>query len=409
MIDANGGDYSELSRFRILCDRHWKLWGIAVVSNTKALKNNRFLACTEFRPVARRRGRVVRRWAAMGIASHAGFSQRVATQFAMTISRFFSALAAIVALSAGARAAEFFPAIVYDMGGKFDRSFNQSASEGVEKFRRETGITAREFEITNAAQREQAFTQLARRGAAVIVGTGFTQASAIEKVAKQYPNVKFAIVDAVVDLPNVLSINFREQESSFLCGMAAAMVSKTGKVGFVGGMDIPLIRKFGLGYAEGAKFVNPQIEVFQNMTGTTPAAWNDPTKGAELAKSQFGRGADVVFHAAGGTGLGVMQAAKDAGLLSIGCDSNQDYLHPGSVLTSAVKRVDVAVYKTFMDAKNGTWKGGQIFLGLAEQGVDFSLDEFNRKLITPEMEKKLNQTKADIIAGKLKVAEYKAQ
>ncbi len=327
----------------------------------------------------------------------------------MTISRFFSALAAIVALSAGARAAEFFPAIVYDMGGKFDRSFNQSASEGVEKFRKETGITAREFEITNAAQREQAFTQLARRGAAVIVGTGFTQASAIEKVAKQYPNVKFAIVDAVVDLPNVLSINFREQESSFLCGMAAAMVSKTGKIGFVGGMDIPLIRKFGRGYAEGAKFVNPQIEVFQNMTGTTPAAWNDPTKGAELAKSQFGRGADVVFHAAGGTGLGVMQAAKDAGLLSIGCDSNQDYLHPGSVLTSAVKRVDVAVYKTFMDAKNGTWKGGQIFLGLAEQGVDFSLDEFNRKLITPEMEKKLNQTKADIIAGKLKVAEYKAQ
>ena len=345
----------------------------------------------------------------MGIASRTGFFQRVATQFAMTISRFFPALAAIVALSASAPAAEFFPAIVYDMGGKFDRSFNQSASEGVGKFRKETGISAREFEITNAAQREQAFTQLARRGAAVIVGTGFTQASAIEKVAKQFPQVKFAIIDAVVDLPNVLSINFREQESSFLCGMAAAMVSKTGKVGFVGGMDIPLIRKFGLGYAEGAKFVNPQIEVFQNMTGTTPAAWNDPTKGAELAKSQFGRGADVVFHAAGGTGLGVMQAAKDAGLLSIGCDSNQDYLHPGSVLTSAVKRVDVAVYQTFLDAKNGTWKGGQIFLGLAEQGVDFSLDENNRKLITPAMEAKLNQAKADIIAGKLKVSEYKAQ
>jgi basic membrane protein A len=295
------------------------------------------------------------------------------------------------------------------MGGKFDRSFNQSASEGVERFRKETGIAAREFEITNAAQREQAFTQLARRGAAVIIGTGFTQASAIEKVAKQYPNVKFAIVDAVVDLPNVLSINFREQESSFLCGMAAAMVSQTGKVGFVGGMDIPLIRKFGLGYAEGARFVNPRIEVFQNMTGTTPAAWNDPTKGAELAKSQFGRGADVVFHAAGGTGLGVMQAAKDAGRLSIGCDSNQNYLHPGSVLTSAVKRVDVAVYQTFMAAKNGNWKGGQVFLGLAEEGVGFSLDEFNRSLITPDMEKKLTQAKADIIGGRLKVSEYKAQ
>ncbi len=317
------------------------------------------------------------------------------------------ALAALVCVSAGVRAADFQPAIVYDMGGKFDRSFNQSAAEGLEKIKKDTGIAAREFENTNAPQREQAFTQMARRGAGIIVGTGFTQASAIEKVAKQFPNVKFAIIDAVVDLPNVLSISFREQESSFLCGMAAALVSKTGKIGFVGGMDIPLIRKFAVGYAEGAKFVNPSIEVFQNMTGTTPAAWNDPTKGAELAKSQFGRGADVVFHAAGGTGLGVMQAAKDAGLLSIGCDSNQDYIHPGNVLTSAMKRVDNAVYKTFLDAKNGTWKNGQIFLGLAEQGVDYSLDEHNRKLITPAIEAKLNAAKADIIAGKIKVTEYK--
>lgn len=327
----------------------------------------------------------------------------------MKFPRLALAFSLLPIFSAGVRAADFQPAIVYDMGGKFDRSFNQSAAEGVGKFQKETGIAAREFEITNAAQREQAFTQMARRGAVIIVGTGFTQASAIEKVAKQFPNTKFAIIDAVVDLPNVLSINFREQESSFLCGMAAAMASKTGKIGFVGGMDIPLIRKFAVGYAEGAKYVNPSIEVFQNMTGTTPAAWNDPTKGAELAKSQFGRGADVIFHAAGGTGLGVMQAAKDAGLLSIGCDSNQDYIHPGSVLTSAMKRVDVAVFKTFTDAKNGTWKPGQIYLGLAEQGVDFSLDENNRKLITPAMEAKLNQAKADIIAGKIKVTEYKAQ
>jgi basic membrane protein A len=270
-------------------------------------------------------------------------------------------------------------------------------------------VAYREFEITNAAQREQAMTQLAKRGASIIVAIGFTQASAVEKVAKQFPAVKFTIVDAVVDLPNVQSVNFREQESSFLCGMAAAMVSKSGKVGFVGGMDIPLIRKFALGYVEGVKFVNPKAEVFQNMTGTTPAAWGDPTKGAELAKSQFGRGADVIFHAAGATGIGVMQAAKDAGKLSIGCDSNQDYLHPGSVLTSAVKRVDVAVYKAFMAAKDGTWKPGQIVLGLAEQGVDYSVDEYNRKLISPDMESKLNQAKADIIAGKIKVSEYKAQ
>jgi len=318
------------------------------------------------------------------------------------------ALVALTLSVVRSQAADFSPAIVYDFGGKNDRSFNQSASEGAEKFTKETGVAVREFEITNAAQREQMMRQLAQRGATIVVGIGFTQASAVEKVAKQFPNVKFAIIDAVVDLPNVQSVNFREQESSFLCGMAAAMVSKTGKVGFVGGMDIPLIRKFALGYVAGVHHVSPAAEVFQNMTGTTPTAWNDPTKGAELAKSQFGRGADVIFHAAGGTGLGVMQAAKDAGKLSIGCDSNQDYVHPGSVLTSAVKRVDVAVYKTYLDAKNGTWKPGSIVLGLAESGVDYSLDEFNRKLITPEMEAKLNQAKADIISGKLKVPEYKA-
>ncbi|MSU65998.1 MAG: BMP family ABC transporter substrate-binding protein [Opitutus sp.] len=322
---------------------------------------------------------------------------------------FFALYATFVFAAFAPAAADFQPAIVFDFGGKFDRSFNQSASEGAERFKKDTGVAYREFEITNAAQREQAMAQLAKRGASIIIAIGFTQASAVEKVAKQFPNVRFTIIDAVVDLPNVQSVNFREQESSFLCGMAAALASKTGKVGFVGGMDIPLIRKFALGYVEGARFVNPAAEVFQNMTGTTPAAWGDPTKGAELAKSQFGRGADVIFHAAGATGIGVMQAAKDAGKLSIGCDSNQNYLQPGSVLTSAIKRVDVAVYKSFESARQGTWQAGQVVLGLAEQGIDYSLDEFNRKVITPEMEKRLNQAKADIISGKIKVSEYKAQ
>jgi len=316
------------------------------------------------------------------------------------------ALAAAAACAAFA--ADFSPAIVYDFGGKFDRSFNQSASEGAARFTKETGIAVREFEIQNASQREQVMRQFARRGASVIVAVGFTQASAVETVAAEYPGVKFAIIDGVVDLPNVESINFREQESSFLCGMAAAMASKTGKVGFVGGMDIPLIRKFALGYRAGVAYVDPKIEVIENMTGTTPAAWTNPSAGAELAKSQFGRGADVVFHAAGATGIGVMQAAADAGLLSIGCDSNQDYLHPGSVLTSAVKRVDVAVETVFTEARGGTWKAGPEVLGLAEHGVDYSLDDFNRRLITPDMERRLNQAKAEIIAGKIAVPEYKS-
>ena len=319
-----------------------------------------------------------------------------------------AALLALPALHPAARARDFSPAIVYDFGGKFDRSFNQSASVGAERFKHDTGIAFREFEITNAAQREQVMTQLARRGATIIVAVGFTQASAVEDVARRFPDVAFTIIDGSVDLPNVQSINFREQESSFLCGMLAALASKTGKIGFVGGMDIPLIRKFALGYRAGARTVRPDIEIFENMTGTTPAAWGDPTKGAELARSQFGRGADVIFHAAGATGLGVMQAARDEGKLSIGCDSNQNYLHPGNVLTSAVKRVDVAVYKAFLDAKNGTWKAGPQFLGLAEDGVDWALDEFNRKLVTPEMEQRVNQARADIVSGKLPVPEYRA-
>ncbi|HEY1792992.1 MAG TPA: BMP family ABC transporter substrate-binding protein [Opitutaceae bacterium] len=310
--------------------------------------------------------------------------------------------------AAPALGAEFSPAIVYDFGGKFDQSFNQSASEGVKRFTAETGIRVHEFEIQNASQREQIMTQFARRGASVIVAVGFTQASAVETVAREYPAVKFAIIDGLVDLPNVESINFKEQESSFLCGMAAAMASRTGKVGFVGGMDIPLIRKFELGYEAGVHYVAPGDEVIENMTGSTPAAWTNPTAGAELAKGQFGRGADVVFHAAGATGKGVMQAAADAGLLSIGCDSNQDYLHPGSVLTSAVKRVDVAVYTVFMDAMRGTWKPGSRVMGLGQHGVDFSLDEYNRRLITPEMEKRLDKARADIIAGRIAVPEYKA-
>jgi len=315
----------------------------------------------------------------------------------------------VITLIGGAAAQEFSPAVVFDMGGKFDKSFNEAAYTGAERFRKETGIAYRDFEVTNEAQREQALRNMARRGAQIVVGIGFAQASGIEKVAKEFPSTKFAIIDAVVDLPNVQSIVFKEHEGSFLVGMAAAMASKSGKIGFVGGMDIPLIRKFALGYEEGAKYVNPKIEVFQNMTGTTPAAWNDPTRGGELARSQFDRGADVVYAAAGATGLGVLQAAKDKGRLAIGVDSNQNYIHPGSILTSMVKRVDVAVFESFNTAKAGTWKPGVRILGVADDAVGYSLDQYNRSLITPEMEKRLQQARADIVAGKIKVTDYMAK
>ena len=315
----------------------------------------------------------------------------------------------LAAVAGRAPAQELAPAIVFDMGGKFDKSFNEGAYNGAERFKKETGIAYREFEVTAEAQREQALRNMARRGSQIVVGIGFSQASGMEKVAKEFPAVKFAIVDAVVDLPNVQSIVFKEHEGSFLVGMAAAMASKTGKVGFVGGMDIPLIRKFALGYEEGARYVNPKIEVFQNMTGTTPAAWNDPTRGGELARSQFDRGADVVYAAAGATGLGVLQAAKDKGRLAIGVDSNQNHIQPGSVLTSMVKRVDLAVFESFKAAKDGTWKSGVRNLGVAEGGVGYSLDQYNRGLITPEMERRLGQARADIVAGKIKVTDYMAK
>jgi basic membrane protein A len=326
-----------------------------------------------------------------------------------SLPRRLAALLLGAAACAAAAAADFKPSIIYDFGGKSDRSFNQSASEGALRFKKETGIPYREFEITNAAQRAEYMRQLAQRGYSIIVAVGFTQASAVEQVAKEYPNVKFVVIDGVVDLPNVQSINFREQESSFLCGMAAALASKTGKIGFVGGMDIALIRKFEAGYEAGAKYVNPAIQVFANMTGTTPLAWADPARGGELARAQFGQGADVVFHAAGATGIGVMQAAADEGFLSIGCDSDQDYLHPGKVLTSAVKHVDVAVYTTFMDARNGTWQPGQRVLGLAEDGVGYSLDADNRSVLTPAIVQRLEQAKADIIAGRIHVPAYPAK
>jgi len=295
------------------------------------------------------------------------------------------------------------PAVVFDMGGKFDKSFNEAAYNGIEKWKKETGKKYLDFEISNESQREQALRRMAEKGASPIIGIGFGQASAIEKLAKEFPKLQFAIIDMVVNQPNVESVVFKEQEGSFLVGAMAAMASKTGKVGFVGGMDIPLIRKFQCGYEQGAKFANPKAEVFANMTGTTGAAWNDPARGGELAKAQFAKGADVVFAAAGGTGMGVYQAAKDSKKLAIGVDSNQNHLQPGTMLTSMVKGVDVAVYNA---AKNH--KPGVTVLGLKEDGVGYAMDAHNASLVTADMKKKLEAAKADIISGKIKVADYMA-
>jgi basic membrane protein A len=293
------------------------------------------------------------------------------------------------------------PAVMYELGGKFDKSFNQAAFDGAERWKKATGKPYFEFEIVTAAQREQGMQRMVERGAQPVVAIGFPYAPTVAKVARANPKTMFAIVDAVVELANVQSFVYREHEASFLGGMAAAMASKSGKVGMVGGMDIPLVRKFACGYEQGAKYANPQAEVVITMIGATPSAWTDPVRGAELTKAQVSQGVDVVFSAAGSSGIGIMQAAKDAGILAIGVDSNQNPLHPGTMLTSVMKRVDLAVLQAF-----GGVKPGVTALGLKEGGVDLAMDEHNARLITPAMRTRLDAARADIVSGKLKVIDY---
>lgn len=314
---------------------------------------------------------------------------------------------AIALISATAYAADFKPAVVFDMGGKFDKSFNEGAWNGIKKFSDETGVQVMEFEVTNETQREQAMRRMVSRGATLVLGIGFAQADAIDAVAADNPDVKFAIIDVSwLKRANLLQYAFKEHEGSYLMGVAAALTSKTGKVGFIGGMDVPLIRKFACGYVQGAKAAREGVEVFQAMTGTTPAAWNDPTKGGELAQSQFDRGADVVYHAAGGTGLGVIRAAADAGKLAIGVDSNQNGVAPGKVLTSMLKRVDVAAYDSLKSAKDGTFKAGVNVLGIAEGGIDWAVDEYNKPLLTPAVIKAVEEARSKIRNGEIKVHNY---
>ena len=320
--------------------------------------------------------------------------------------RLFAAAAAVLLVAGSAGAAAVKPAVVYDLGGKFDKSFNEGVYNGAAKFSADTGIEFREFEVQTDSQRVQALRNFARRGQDPILAVGFQYASAMDKVAPEFPDTRFAIIDSVVDHPNVQSIVFREHEGSFIVGILAAMVAPGGKVGFVGGMDVPLIRRFACGYVLGARHARPDVQVFQNMTGTTGAAWNDPVKGGELAKSQFDRGADVVYHAAGSTGLGVLQAAADAGKLGIGVDSNQNHLHPGHVLTSMLKRVDVAAYDVFDSARRDAWQSGVRVLGLAENGVGWALDEHNDALVTPAMKAAAEEAARRIVAGEIRVHDY---
>jgi basic membrane protein A and related proteins len=299
--------------------------------------------------------------------------------------------------------------IVFDIGGKDDKSFNAAAWEGVKRAKEELGIFLRDVEPGDPTSIEPSMRAFAERGYNLIIGVGFAQAPIMNDVAHDYPDLNFAIIDGVIDLPNVASLIFKEHEGSFLVGMIAARTTKTGKIGFVGGMDIPLIHKFETGYAEGARYANPQIEVFDNYVGVTDAAWNNPGKGKELAKAQIERGADVIFQAAGNSGLGVFDAAEEVNKLAIGVDSNQNWVKPGFILTSMIKRVDVSVFNSVKDMVEGHFKGGIHELGLENDGVGYALDSYNRPLIPQAVLDEVERAKQDIIAGRIKVTDAMAE
>lgn len=299
--------------------------------------------------------------------------------------------------------------IVFDIGGKDDKSFNAAAWEGVKRAAQDFPIKLRDVEPGDPTSIEPSMRAFAERGYDLIVGVGFAQMPIMQEVARDYPDLKFAIIDGVIDLPNVASLIFKEHEGSFLVGMIAGRVTKTARIGFVGGMDIPLIHKFETGYEEGARYANPNVQVFDNYVGVTDGAWNNPGKGKELAKAQIERGADVIFQAAGNSGLGVFDAAEETGKLAIGVDSNQNWVKPGFILTSMIKRVDVAVYKIVQEVVEGRFSGSIHSFGLENDGVGYALDEHNQALVPPAVLEEIERAKQDIIAGRIKVTDAMAE
>ena len=316
-------------------------------------------------------------------------------------------IATTIALSASiAQAADIKPAVVYDTAGKNDKSFNEAVYNGIMRFANDTGIAVTELEPTNEAMMEQSLKKFAQRGYNPVVAVGFTMANAVAAAAAEYPDTWFTIIDGVVDAPNVQNVVFKEQEGSFLVGIMAAMASSTGTVGFVGGMDIPLISRFECGYKQGVAHQDSSMTVLAQMTGSTPAAWGNPTKGGEITRSQVENGADVVYAAAGGTGMGVYQTAADMGVLAIGVDSNQNYIQPGTMLTSMYKKVGLAAYESFEAAMNGTWEAGFKVNGVAEDGVGAAMDEYNADLVSAEMLAAVETARAGIIDGSIVVHDY---
>lgn len=323
-----------------------------------------------------------------------------------TLFNFFFFSLVLFTLFATATAQAFKVGLVLDKGGKDDKSFNTSAYEGAKKAEKDLGIELKYVEATDSNSIENLHRNFARKDFDLIIGVGFAQADAVKKVSAQFPDKKFAIVDGAVTAPNVRSLLFEEHEGSFLIGYIAALKSKTGKVGFIGGMDIPLIRRFEMGYNEGLKAANPKINLTSHFIGITSDAWNNPAKAKELALAQLNNGVDVIFVAAGASGTGAFDAAEEKKKFAIGVDSNQNWIKPGIILTSMLKRVDIAVFETIKEASQGKFKAGEARFGLKDRGVDYALDTHNEKVLDADTRKKVDGIKQQIIAGKIKVSDF---
>jgi basic membrane protein A len=304
--------------------------------------------------------------------------------------------------------------LVLDKGGKDDKSFNSSAFEGAKRAEKELGIELKYVEATDINAIDNLIRSLAAKDYDLIIGIGFAQTEALKKVALQFPHKKFALVDGQIDpkeRPNVRSLLFEEHEGAYLVGALAAMKTlelnkSASKVGFLGGMDVPLIRRFALGYEAGVKKIKSSMEVVRNFVGVSDEAWANPAKAKELALSQYRNGVEVIFAAAGASNHGVFDAAEDAKKLAIGVDSNQNWIKPGLILTSMLKRVDVAVFETIKAAQENKFSGGIVRFGLADKGVDYVLDSYNEKLVSLDQRKTLEKLKAEILNGHIKVPDY---
>lgn len=296
--------------------------------------------------------------------------------------------------------------LVLDKGGKDDKSFNSSAYDGATKAEKDLGIELKYVEATDNNSLETLHRNFAQKNYDLVIGIGFAQTDAIKKVSALFPKTHFVIVDGEVKADNVRSLLFAEHEGAFMAGAAAGMKSKTMVVGFIGGMDIPLIRRFQKGYEAGVKLTDNRIKVLTNYVGVTGEAWNNPTKAKEMALSQIAKKADIIFHAAGASGSGVFDAAAEKKVFAIGVDSNQNGLKPGVILTSMMKRVDLAVYNTIKEAKEGHFKGGVSTFGLKDNGVELAFDSNNEKLWNPTQKKMLENIRQQILKGQVKVPDY---